>query len=38
MSYQAYNFIIKRKTRHLKIFLNEEETKSLKFHFIYIKN
>ena len=38
MSYRAYNFIIKRITRSSNILLNKEETKLLKFYFIYIKN
>ena len=38
MSYQAYNFIMKRITRSLNIFLKKEEIKLLKFYFIYIKN
>ena len=37
MSY-VYNFVMKRITRSLNILLNKEETKLLKFYFIYIKN
>ena len=38
MSYRAYNFIVKRIARSWKILLNKEETKLLKFYYIYIKN
>ena len=38
LSYWAYNFIIKKITRSSNILLNKEETKLLKFYFIYIKN
>ena len=38
LSHWAYNFIIKKITRSSNILLNKEETKLLKFYFIYIKN
>ena len=38
LSYWEYNFIIKKITRSSNILLNEEETKLVKFYFIYIKN
>ena len=38
LSYWAYNFIIKKITRSSNILSNKEETKLLKFYFIYIKN
>ena len=37
MSYRAYNFIVKIIARSWNILLNKEETKLLKFYFIYIK-
>ena len=37
MSYRVYNFITKKITRSINILLNKEETKLLKFYFVYIK-